>query len=372
MALIDCPECAARISSMANKCPKCGFPISKAEEIAVTTEAENTIENEVENRADIPIVNTDVFEKIEERIAKKKKINRLILTLAISIGAALLIAAAVVTIVLLNKPEKKSYDGFSFKVPHSLSKAECLVDGADLQYRFYNEVIFVTYSYLEFDPLAYYNSMDEVLTYLGENFDNMFIDLGVNDIQSQGEISYYLTSINNNRALVVTCPYVDKYDLENRYVRYTFVYNKYNYSFIIVGLDEVENASKSYLKEYNKLVNSIKISDVVSGIDYYESGAKPTIGIAGTGSTSVDTSLKEVLDEYEAFVDTYVDFMEKYNADSTDLTMLSDYFIMLEQMATLAEKVENLDEDSLTGADYVYYIEVMTRCNDKLMSVGVY
>jgi hypothetical protein len=30
MALINCPECKARISNMANACPKCGYSIRKS------------------------------------------------------------------------------------------------------------------------------------------------------------------------------------------------------------------------------------------------------------------------------------------------------------------------------------------------------
>lgn len=73
------------------------------------------------------------------------------------------------------------------------------------------------------------------------------------------------------------------------------------------------------------------------------------------------------MDEYEEFMDKYVDFMKSY--DANDVTMLSEYTELLSQYNTYMDKVSKIDEDSLSSADLAYYLDVTNRVNKKLLEV---
>lgn len=79
---------------------------------------------------------------------------------------------------------------------------------------------------------------------------------------------------------------------------------------------------------------------------------------------------KEAMDSYEAFFDEYIAFMEKY-ANTTDPTaMLSDYMDFMTRYIEAMEALEAINEDDLSSAELAYYLEVMTRINQKLLSAA--
>lgn len=87
-------------------------------------------------------------------------------------------------------------------------------------------------------------------------------------------------------------------------------------------------------------------------------------------ANSVTPSFKEAMDSYEAFFDEYCAFMEKY-ADSDDsVSMMADYAKFAARYSETMDKLDAIDEDALSPADYAYYIEVMGRINQKLMNVA--
>jgi uncharacterized Zn finger protein (UPF0148 family) len=91
--------------------------------------------------------------------------------------------------------------------------------------------------------------------------------------------------------------------------------------------------------------------------------------VVTTNSGKVTPSFKATMDSYEEFFDKYVAFMKKYNeADSNDyFAMLSDYAEMLTKYAEMTEAMDDIDTDSLSTADYAYYIEVTARIYVKLL-----
>ena len=84
----------------------------------------------------------------------------------------------------------------------------------------------------------------------------------------------------------------------------------------------------------------------------------------------VDPNLKAFLDSYEEFVDQYVEFMKKYNSDPNNMvSMLGEYGEMMQKYADFAEKIDKYDSNSMSTEDYKYYIEVTTRCAQKMLEV---
>lgn len=87
------------------------------------------------------------------------------------------------------------------------------------------------------------------------------------------------------------------------------------------------------------------------------------------GAEGVDPDLKAFLDSYEEFVDKYCDIMHKYTENPTDLSILADYASIMQEYADFASKLETYDSDSMSTADAAYYLEVTTRCSQKMLTV---
>ena len=51
-------------------------------------------------------------------------------------------------------------------------------------------------------------------------------------------------------------------------------------------------------------------------------------------------SLPQRMDSYEAFIDEYVAFLQKYNQNPTDLSLLNDYATYMSKYADLAAKFD--------------------------------
>ena len=89
-------------------------------------------------------------------------------------------------------------------------------------------------------------------------------------------------------------------------------------------------------------------------------------------SDVVTPEFKAVMDSYEAFFDEYCDFMKSMSDDPTDLSYLMEYADMMSLYADMMEKLDSIDEDSLSPADDAYYIEVTARIEVKLLEAANY
>ena len=89
-----------------------------------------------------------------------------------------------------------------------------------------------------------------------------------------------------------------------------------------------------------------------------------------TDSGAVNPEFKEMLDSYEAFMDEYVEFMQNYQNSDDTLSMLQQYTDFLQRYSDYMQKIDDIDTDSLSAADYAYYIEVTSRVSQKLLTVS--
>lgn len=83
----------------------------------------------------------------------------------------------------------------------------------------------------------------------------------------------------------------------------------------------------------------------------------------------IDPELKAYLDSYEEFIDEYVAFMKKYNESDDTLSLMADYASMMQKAAKFDEMNAKYDANDMTDEEFAYYMEVMTRCNQKMMEV---
>lgn len=78
--------------------------------------------------------------------------------------------------------------------------------------------------------------------------------------------------------------------------------------------------------------------------------------------------IKAAIDSYEKFIDEYCVFMKKYKDNPSDMALLVDYAKFLAKYSEMASKMEALEKD-LTIAETNYYVQVMTRCNQKILEI---
>lgn len=81
-------------------------------------------------------------------------------------------------------------------------------------------------------------------------------------------------------------------------------------------------------------------------------------------------NVKDTLNAYEAFIDEYVKFMQNYDESDDPLAMMDDYLKMLEKYEKFQSEIDQMNEDNMTTEDWAYYIEVLTRCNQKIASLS--
>ena len=86
---------------------------------------------------------------------------------------------------------------------------------------------------------------------------------------------------------------------------------------------------------------------------------------------SAGSDYRAMVDEWEAFMNKYCDFMETYNSDSGNVVgMALDYADMMSQYSDWAEKMDAVDDSDLSAEDIQYYIDAQNRINKRLLEIG--
>ncbi len=93
-------------------------------------------------------------------------------------------------------------------------------------------------------------------------------------------------------------------------------------------------------------------------------------------SDEVTPEFKELMDGYEAFMNSYCDFMKTYSdtSNSGDVAalsaMLGDYTTLMQQEVEWIDKIDAVDQSTLSAADLSYYLEVVGRVSQRLLEVS--
>lgn len=87
---------------------------------------------------------------------------------------------------------------------------------------------------------------------------------------------------------------------------------------------------------------------------------------ADSGIPGVSAEFKNTMDEYEAFFDDYVEFMQMYK-ESNDIALMGKYAEMMNQYVVSMQALENMDTENMTKEEQAYYIEVMSRISQKMI-----
>ena len=136
------------------------------------------------------------------------------------------------------------------------------------------------------------------------------------------------------------------------------------------NLITTENTIFKYDSDFNKILASIApAADATTSPDNtvpVDEKSAPDGGSAETPS-GITPELKEFLDSYEACVDRYIAFMEKYQNSGYSYSMMSDYLAILEEYNTFVEKADAYNESTMSREDLAYYVEVTSRISQKLI-----
>jgi hypothetical protein len=97
----------------------------------------------------------------------------------------------------------------------------------------------------------------------------------------------------------------------------------------------------------------------------------PTPPESALPNSGVNADFKEAMDSYEVFFDQYIEFMNDYDASDSDADMMIKYASFMAQYFDVMEKLDEIDEDQLSEAESVYYLEVMSRINFKLEKAAI-
>ena len=90
---------------------------------------------------------------------------------------------------------------------------------------------------------------------------------------------------------------------------------------------------------------------------------------AATNTTGLRSDFKQAMDSYEAFMNEYINFMKKYKANPSDMTILKDYSNYMSKYADWVNKFDKWESEDLNTEELKYYIDVQTRINKKLTEI---
>lgn len=80
---------------------------------------------------------------------------------------------------------------------------------------------------------------------------------------------------------------------------------------------------------------------------------------------------KAAMDSYEKFMNEYVDFIKKYEANPSDFSLLADYADYTTKYADFVEDFEEWEDDEdMNAAETAYYIDVQARVSKKLLEIA--
>lgn len=150
---------------------------------------------------------------------------------------------------------------------------------------------------------------------------------------------------------------------------------------VLVQMLQTNNTKYQYTEDFRKILNSISHSEITEATAESTSVPEPETTQAVTidpreavnnGDYSLVTpEFKSLMDSYEAFYDEYIAFMNKYTSGENDMmSMLNDYTTMMNRMEEWSDKIDAIDESTLTPADDAYYLLVTLRIEQKLLGTA--
>ena len=97
-----------------------------------------------------------------------------------------------------------------------------------------------------------------------------------------------------------------------------------------------------------------------------DSSAQESKPVEESKVTNSNTEWRQFLKDYEKWVDNYIAFMKRYNANPSDLSLLSEYSKMLTDMAEWTEKADEIELELSDTSESLEFSAELLRIAAKL------
>lgn len=182
------------------------------------------------------------------------------------------------------------------------------------------------------------------------------------------------TNINGSEMTIVSCDsWVSEdsgsYNGEKCYAKTAGIKNTAGSSVVICSVLYSADEKEQGQKLFDTMISSAVLSGTTNkSIGNTNASASGSTAKTAASASGVDPDLAAFLSSYESFIDEYVAFMENYLDDPSNvISMLGDYLEMTEKLEDFSEQADRYDPDDMSAADSKYYLEVMARCEMKLL-----
>lgn len=108
-------------------------------------------------------------------------------------------------------------------------------------------------------------------------------------------------------------------------------------------------------------------NDTFSGETDFANDTSPEAADDTTAMAGIRPEFQAAMDSYEKFFDEYITFMKAYQESDNPAGMAAEYTAMMTQYLETMTALEEIDEDTLSDEEALYYAEVMLRINQKLL-----
>lgn len=88
-------------------------------------------------------------------------------------------------------------------------------------------------------------------------------------------------------------------------------------------------------------------------------------------ASGVRPEFRRTMEDYEAFYDQYIAFMEKYSKSDDPASMMMDYLSLMNKLAEWTKKMDEIDESELSSEELLLLNEVNMRVATKLNAAAI-
>lgn len=139
-----------------------------------------------------------------------------------------------------------------------------------------------------------------------------------------------------------------------------------------ISLTAPDNSTTSTETQPETIAPTETQSETIAPAETQPDTTKPPKDNSSNKSSNNDgirQDFKNAMDSYEAYMNEYIEFMKKYNSNSTDLSLMSEYATVMKKYAKQVNAFEKWESEDLNNAEMNYYIEVQARVSKKLLEV---
>ena len=88
-------------------------------------------------------------------------------------------------------------------------------------------------------------------------------------------------------------------------------------------------------------------------------------------NNSIRPEFKKSMEDYEAFFDEYIEFLNAFKQDSTSLSMLAEYAEFMSKYEKAMRELDSINESELTDAEDRLFLETQLRISNKLNQAAI-